>query len=266
MAYWQDRMAKAQDALLGKSAGDIQKQMSKYYQKSSLKIIGQFEKTYNKVISGIHEGIKPTPADLYKLNSYWQMQGQLKHELEKLGNKQIIILQNSFMDFYRNAYTTFAKHDGLEAFSTIDTKVATQLINEIWCADGQSWKSRIWGNINRLQETLNEGLLDCVIGGRSSADLKQKLQERFNVDYNRASTIARTELAHIQTQAAKQRYLDYGLEKYKILGNEDDTCGSHGVDCHEMDGKTFYYAEMSIGVNAPPFHPNCRCCIVPVVE
>jgi SPP1 gp7 family putative phage head morphogenesis protein len=73
-------------------------------------------------------------------------------------------------------------------------------------------------------------------------------------------------MAHIQTQAAKQRYQDYGLTEYEILGNDDDSCGGGKVDCHELNGKKFKYSEMVVGKNAPPFHPNCKCCIVPVVE
>ena len=115
-------------------------------------------------------------------------------------------------------------------------------------------------------ERLNEQLLNTVITGKKTTELKNLLQERFGVSYSRANTLVRTELAHIQTEAAKKRYEDYGLEQYEILGNDDDTCGNHSVDCHEMDGKVFYYHEMSVGKNAPPFHPNCKCCIVPVVN
>ncbi len=32
-----------------------------------------------------------------------------------------------------------------------------------------------------------------------------------------------------------------------------------------MDGKAFYLSELKVGKNAPPFHPNCGCTIVPYV-
>ena len=76
----------------------------------------------------------------------------------------------------------------------------------------------------------------------------------------------RTEIAHIQTVAAAQRYKDYGIAEYEILGNDDDSCGNHGIDCHKLDGKRFKYSEMITGVNAPPFHPNCKCSIIPVIN
>ena len=37
------------------------------------KIIKQFEETYNNVILSVEDGKEPTPADLYKLDKYWQM-------------------------------------------------------------------------------------------------------------------------------------------------------------------------------------------------
>lgn len=228
-------------------------------------VLDEFEKTYNKLLLTMDEGREPTPADLYKLDQYWQMERQLASELRALGDAQAMLLSKQFETNFFEVYYSFAI-PGSEAFSTISVEAAQQMINQIWCADGKSWSERIWTNISQLQETLNEGLIECLVTGKPTSQLKQILQERFGVSYSRANTLIRTEMAHIQTQAAKQRYEDYGLEYYEILGNDDDSCGNHGVDCHQMDGKIFKYAEMRPGKNAPPFHPNCKCCIVPVVE
>lgn len=263
--YWANRDLKARERLASRGIKAVNKQLRKYYFSSMQKIIGQFEATYNKVLSNLDEGKKPTVADLYKLDKYWQMQGQLKQELQKLGDNQVSLLSAKFVDIYSAIYQSIAIK-GEKAFSQIDRAAALQVINQIWCADGKSWSQRIWDNTDVLQATLNETLIECVVTGRKSSDLTKLLQERFDVSYNRASRLVRTEVANIQTQAAKKRYQDYGLEKYEILGNEDDSCGNHAVDCHKMHGKTFYYNEMVVGKNAPPFHPNCKCAIIPVVE
>ena len=34
----------------------------------------------------------------------------------------------------------------------------------------------------------------------------------------------------------------------------------------DLDGKKFSIEEYQSGVNLPPLHPNCRSCIVPVLE
>jgi SPP1 gp7 family putative phage head morphogenesis protein len=265
MNYWAERQALAQDKLTSKNVRKTEAQLRKYYKQSMESCLDEFEKTYSKLLASISEGRTPTPADLYKLDKYWQLQGQLRRELQALGDKQMVLLSKQFETNFFEVYYSFAI-PGSEAFTTISVEAAQQMINQIWCADGKSWSSRIWENIGRLQDTLNEGLIECVVTGKKPSELKTKLQERFGVSYSRANTLVRTEMAHIQTQAAKQRYEDYGLKEYEILGNDDDSCGNHGVDCHALNGKRFSYAEMVTGKNAPPFHPNCKCCIVPVVE
>ena len=265
MSYWQERVAKAQEKLTDKSVRATERQLRKYYLNTMKKVLDDFESTYNKLLLSIEEGREPTPADLYKLDKYWQMQSQLAKELKKLGDRQAVLLSKNFELHFFDIYYSFGL-PGEAAYSTISTEAAQQMINAIWCADGKTWSNRIWENINKLQDTLNESLIDCVVSGKKTTQLKKQLQERFGVSYSRANTLVRTEMAHIQTQAAKQRYQDYGLTEYEILGNDDDSCGNHGVDCHELNGKRFLFAEMKEGKNAPPFHPNCKCCIVPVVE
>lgn len=70
--YWQDRMAKAQNKLSDKNLKQIQKQLKKYYGKAAERVIRDFEATYDKLLVTVGEGKQPTPADLYKLNKYWE--------------------------------------------------------------------------------------------------------------------------------------------------------------------------------------------------
>lgn len=79
---------------------------------------------------------------------------------------------------------------------------AAEMINEIWCADGKNRSQRVWHNVGKLQEELNSSLLDCVISGKTTKELKQ-----------------------IQTQSAAQRYKDSGVEYYEFLADTDkSTC------------------------------------------
>ena len=258
MNYWVDRSIKAQQALTNKSIKETEKQLKKYYGKSMEKILGQFEKTYNKILLSKSEGKEPTPADLYKLDTYWQLQGQLRAELQKLGDKQISLLSKNFELHFFEIYYSFAI-PGEEAFSTLDTAIVQQLINQIWVADGSSWSQRVWNNINKLQQALNDNLLNAVIGGFKSGELKKLLVNEFNVSFDRADSLVRTEIAHIQTQAAQKRYEDYGVQEVEVLVDEDErTCPI----CSKLEGKRFpIHGAMPI-----PAHPRCRCAILPVVE
>lgn len=258
MNYWQKRMLKTQDALTAKTIEETEKQLVKYYSKAMKKVIDSFEITYSRVLAQAEQGKEITPALLFKLDSYWQMQGELREELQKLGEKEIALLSKQFEQEFQAVYEALAI-PSQEAFNTISKENMTQLINQIWAADGKSWSQRVWDNTSKLAETLNDELVHCVVTGKKTSQLKRKLQEKFNVSYSRADSLVRTELAHIQTQAAQKRYEDYGIKEVEVWADKDerrcDLCGSLHKKRYPIN------AQMPI-----PAHPNCRCCIIPVVE
>ena len=258
MSYWQDRVANSQTAISNKNIKQIEKQLKKYYGKTMNTLIADFESTYNKLLATVGDGKQPTPADLYKLDKYWQLQGQLRRELQKLGDKQISALSKIFeINFFEIYYSI--EIEGAKAFTEIDKAGALQIINSIWVADGKSWSQRIWEDTSRLQQALNDNLVLTVAAGKKTSDLKKVLQEQFNVSYNRADSIVRTEIAHIQTQAAQKRYESYGIKEVQVWADEDER---RCPVCGKLHEKKF-------PVNGPmpvPVHPRCRCCVIPVVE
>lgn len=222
------------------------------------RVISDFEATYDKLLATKAAGKEITPADLYKLDRYWTMQAQLKNELQKLGDRQVSALGKIFEIHFFDIYYSIAL-PSKEAFTKISKEGAQQLINAIWCTDNKSFSQRVWDNVNNLIETLNEGLVDSVITGRKTTQLKKILQERFNVSYSRADAVVRTEMSHIQNTAAAQRYKDYGIQKFQVWADKDerrcDVCGK----LH----KKIYDTRAQIPV---PVHPRCRCSIIPVIE
>lgn len=261
MGYWDERNKEAMDLLTDKSIAETEAQLAKYYQKCMKSTTEQFADTYQHLLDSVADGRQPTPADLYKLDKYWQAQAQLQKNLQNLSDKTGQLFYKEFVKQYEGIYKALALPTEL-AFGTVDNAVAKQVINSIWCSDGKQWSQRIWENTNKLQQELNDKLIECLVDGKKTTELKQALMERFGVSYNRADTVVRTEMAHIQTESACQRYKDAGIERYEVLVSPDErTCD----DCGEYDGQQFLLSEMVVGVNAPPFHPNCRDCIVPVI-
>lgn len=225
--------------------------MKKYYKSVSKSVIADFESTYDKM------GEDASVADLYKLDKYWQMQNQTKAKLQKLGSRTINKMSEAFERTYFDVYNSI-NIKGNSLFSTIDDQAVKSMINTIWLADGKSFSDRVWKNTDLLLDTLNKELVGCVAAGKKTTQLKAGLQKRFGVSYHNADTIARTEIAHIQTQAAKQRYKDYGIQLVEVFVDEDErTCEI----CAELEG-----ARYNVDDNIPvPTHPGCRCCIVPVL-
>lgn len=257
--YWKDRQATAQQKLTERSTAEVEKQLRRYYKRTLNRVIKDFDYTFTKLHNTvIRDNKEATPADLYKLDAYWWLQGQMRRELEKMGEYQNELYNRSFVNHWLSIYTSIDIGDNAQ-FANIDRNIAQQMINAIWCADGKSWSSRIWHNTDILQQTLNDGLIECVLAGRDEKYLRQHLIERFSVSYSNADMIVRTELAHIQTQAAEQRYKDAGITEVEVWADYDerrcDVCG-------ELHQKRFL-----VGSQIPiPAHPRCRCCIVPVVE
>lgn len=256
--YWADRMSRMQVKITNKNIKQINKQLKKYYGKAMKRVIADFESTYDKLLTTQEAGKQPTPADLYKLDKYWQMQAQLKYELQKLGDKQVSALSKIFETQFFDIYYSIAI-PGKKAFSTINKEGALQMINSIWCADGKSFSQRVWDNIESLVETLNDNLIHCVITGKKTTELKKLLQDRFSVSYSRADAVVRTEMSHIQNQAAQKRYEDYGIQEFEVWVDEDErTCPI----CAKHEGEKYF-----INDRMPvPFHPRCRCSVIPVVE
>lgn len=256
MNQW-TKLAESQKKLTDKNINVLNKILRMHYGRSMERIIRDFEATYDKILAAKRDGKEPTPADLYKLDKYWQMQAQLRVELQKLGDKQIILLSRMFEKNFFDIYNSTSLKS-LDEYTTLDKAAAIQMINRVWCADGKTWSQRIWDNTNKLQQTLNDHLIDCLLTGKLTSELKQILQKEFNASYSRADALVRTEMAHVQTQAAVQRYKDYGIQELEMWVDEDErTCPI----CAKLDGKKY-----PIGAEIPlPAHPRCRCCVIPVV-
>ena len=270
--YWKKRMLEAQKNWTDKDIDAINKQLLHYFRVASSSIIKEFEAVYDKVLANAEEGKPITPADLYKLDRYYQMNAQLDKVLQNLGDKTSELLEKKFEQEYKHIYSSLATdEDGKtikasisdKAFSTVDKEVAKQVANQIWCADGKNWSQRIWKNLNNLQQTLNDGLIECVVTGKKTSELKKRLMERFKVTYNQAENLVRTEMAHIETQAALDRYKSSGTQKVRIIVDPDErTCDV----CAKWDDKIVDISEAHTGKNCPPFHPRCRCAVAAVVE
>ena len=256
--YWIDRINKMQDRVRNKQEKEIERQIKKYYQNAMNKVIEDFENTYNALLTKQNENKEVAIANLYKLDKYWKMQGQLKKELEKLGDKQAKLLSRKFETTFFEVYNSLNILGDFE-FTRINREGAIKLINAIWCADGLDYSQRIRKNTNKLINTLNDGLVHCVITGKKTSELKKTLREEFGVSYSQANRIVQTEMSHIQNTAARQRYLDMGVKEFQVWAKKDERrcpiCGNlHKKIC-------------SINENSPiPAHPRCRCTIIPVVD
>lgn len=256
--YWKDRQAESLAKYRKQGIYRAEKQIKKYYKTASEHCIGSFLNTYRHILNMVNDGKEPTPADLYKLDSYWQAQATIKKELELLGDKQTVAYLDNFKRTWKTIYNNVALKDGGN-FNKIDDGVIEQMIKGVWCADGKTWSERVWTNTDKLKAVLNEELINCVLIGADEKNLRERLMYEFKVSYSNADMIIKTEMAHIQTQATNERYKGAGVKEVEVWADEDERrcelCGK----LHEKRYKV--WETMPI-----PVHPRCRCCILPVLE
>ena len=176
MAYWQDRMQAAQNALTAKKRREVERQLKRYYSKLSKKVIEEYENLYNQVLLKKAAGETISPATLYQMDKYWSMQGQLRQRLQSMGEYFQSTLGKIFEIVYKSSYNAI-NINGLDALRTLDEGAMEQVLNQIWTSDGKSCSQRIWNDMTLLQETLEEGLLEAVTTGKKTSDLKKLLQQ-----------------------------------------------------------------------------------------
>lgn len=133
---------------------------------------------------------------------------------------------------------------------------------------GKDWKQRIqrWyrGYANAIsaitqgakfgipQNEIND-LIRHETGERGESGLSYKIMR-----------IVRTESNAAMNRASMTAYKQVGIKRYKIVSLMDDrVC----VYCHEVqNGRIYPVSKARKTVNLPPFHPNCRCYVEPVLN
>ncbi|MCD3211809.1 minor capsid protein [Clostridium botulinum C/D] len=191
------------------------------------------------------------------------LQSQIKAKINSSFNEHhentTELLKNLYQDNYHRNIYEIQKGLGIGFnFSRLNDRSVKNILMEPWNNDNYS--NRIWTNKNKLISELQTGLFHSVVAGYDIKKTAKKIAERMNVAKNRAYVLVNTESSYMISKSTFDSYSEGGIEKYEILSTLD--LRTSGV-CREMDGKIFNLKDKSIGLNAPPFHPNCRTTIMP---
>ena len=261
--YWAMRQ---RDLLFSNELSLAEKELADQYLRCYEKTFNQISVLYDELLAGqVGSRSEILVSDLYRFDRYFQLMNQLQINLQILGSKEITIGNERLTNIYKTTSELIRTELGANKFSSlVDENQVKTVLNAVWCPDGKIWSDRIWSNKALLQESVKNGLVDCIARGVSKDELVKTLMKSFNTGFNYADRIARTELNFIQNQATADRYREAGVEKYQILSAHDDrTCDS---ECADKDGQIYLLKDMEVGVNYPPFHPNCRCAVLAVLD
>lgn len=199
-----------------------------------------------------------------------QLKANIKFQLAKLMKKdqdEILSTMLEEYDFsYLNSIFSIQQKAGISfMFAKPAAKVIEKYLSQnLNIGNYAIGKDQIWEyKIPKLMEILNIKIPQGIILGQNPKKVAKLVADPVEKDYNNIVRLVRTEYNYIFNQAAFDAYEAAGMNQYQILATLDErTCNT----CGPLDLLVVYLKDKEIGVNHPPFHPNCRCTTIAYFE
>lgn len=193
-----------------------------------------------------------------------------RHQIEVLYSKEYEDINTLIADTYKDSYyhTAFETQKGVGLgvlLVMLIPNMINKIINKPWTTDGITFSNRIWNKHRpKLISELDKGLKQTLINGAPPGDLTNKINKDFNTSKEEAKLLVKSELAFFSSASQRDCFNSLGVEKYEIVNALDSrVCEKR---CSPLDGKVIEMKYYEIGITAPPFHPRCRCVVVPYFD
>ena len=193
---------------------------------------------------------------------------ECQQSLEVATGGMVSNMENTIADVYKDTYykSCFEIQKGVGVgFNVvkIDDNYVSKIISKPWAVDEINFSTRLWGNKTKLINTLQRELLTMAMTGNAPDKSIEAIQKAMQVSRFNATRLVQTEQAYFTTLAQNDCYKDLDVEQFEVVVTLDDrTCEK----CQPQDGKHYPIKDMTAGINAPPFHPLCRCTTCPYFD
>ena len=129
---------------------------------------------------------------------------------------------------------------------------------------GRHFSDNVWRNKDNIVAFINSEVRKGLVTGQDVRETAKLLQLQEAVAYHQAERLVRTENCVARTQGTLNGYKNSGtVNAVEILvANDERMC----PNCGSRAGTVIQLDKAVIGNNIPPFHCNCRCCILPVIN
>lgn len=170
-------------------------------------------------------------------------------------------LSDSIEDsYYKNVYDEY-KDKNPEVLELMDRHKVGISRNQVkkvlelpW--SGANYSANIWINSYFIAKRAQAMVAKNIVAGRSIENLSRDFAKIYGRQYySNAKRLIRTETAYVKGQADVLTYKKIKVEEYELLATLDNRTSSI---CQEKDGQHFPVDKIQVGINYPPFHPNCR--------
>ena len=190
---------------------------------------------------------------------------QTKNTLETLCNTNLGDMTEGLKDIYESGYyhSIFNIQQGFGIgfdVSALDKSRVDKVIKKPWAVDGKNFSTRIWGNKDKLVNTIHQELTQNIMLGKDPQKAIDSIAKKMNTSKNTAGRLVMTEEAYFSSLSQKDAFNDLDVEEYEIVATLD----SHTSEiCQDLDGEVFKMTDYSAGETAPPFHVYCRSTTAP---
>ena len=127
--------------------------------------------------------------------------------------------------------------------------------------DGKTYSNRIWNNKNKVAKTLKKEINDFLNGKTDVNIISKNIKNRFDVNYNISNRLVRTEIAKVQCEANEVWANEHNIKKQLFCATLDKRTSKI---CQSLDGKIYNFDDEDKKI--PPLHPNCRSCLIDIVD
>lgn len=250
-AYWKDRLIDNAQKAYDITEAQMIDEMKKLYSDLSKKMKQEIGTIYVKMVED-----EITKTDIWTYRRYRNLSKQLSVLAARLGMQEEAIFDKYLEEALRKIYKeTYLPNT---AFEMIDETMVKQIIARTWSE--KDFSESIWDNKAAMVDQLKKSITEAAVLGKSKDKAIKEIMKKLDSTYNNTARLVRTELMHTINEGQRQRYLQGGYTKLEIIATKGERtckiCGArHGTHIGINDGGAY-----------PPFHPNCRCTCVPVLN
>lgn len=170
------------------------------------------------------------------------------------------IIDKSFESYLKSASDYAYKKAVGGRVGTLNTPALNELVNTPF--NGYNYSEQLWGNVDNLVRDLKATLKKGFVRGDNPRSLARDLAKRYDVARYRAETLIRTDGTMVVNNATAKRYIDSGLKYYRDLVRLDGRTTEICKRIARLNERKLL-SEIKPGVNAAPYHYNCRTTIIP---
>ena len=198
-----------------------------------------------------------------RLEEMFYQCGKYINEVYENTNKRLTVAYSSTIkDTYYQTIFDIHKSIGVGvSFSYIDNDMIKEILAFPW--SGRHYSQNLWINRTKLKNAMVQELTQMIIQGKGVKETSKALSKKLDADYKNCLRLIHTEHSYFMGEATAKAYEELEVEMYQYSSALDKrTCES----CGALDGEIFKLVDRTVGVNASPLHPMCRCTELPYIE